>query len=234
MRGYLDIHSHFLYGIDDGAQTRFDMEVMLDAAHADGITSIFATPHVTPGLYPLNTDLVRVRLDEARAYCRLKRYQMDLYVGAEILFTPALERFAVEGQLPTLADSECILLEFVPDISYGEMESAIGVLERSGYDVIIAHIERYACLYRRNNAYRLKEKHEVRYQINCNSILKGRGLLKDHHIKKWLENEIIDFVATDSHDTEKRPSQMHVAHAALRQMYREAYADKLVGQFSYR
>jgi len=205
------------------------MEVMLDAAHADGITSLCATPHVTPGVQPLNNDLLSTRLDEARAYCHSQNYQIDLYAGAEIMFTPALERFALEGQLPALADSGYVLLEFVPDISYAEMESAIGMLQRCGYDVIIAHIERYECLYRRNHAYRLKDAYDVRYQVNCSSVLKGRGLLKDHHLKKWFKNEIVDFVATDSHDAQRRPTRMRAAHEALTQKYGEAYADRLAG-----
>lgn len=234
MKGYVDIHSHFLYGVDDGAKTKTDMEVMLDAAHADGVTSIFFTPHVTPGVYPLKSKLIKKRLKEARMYCRSKGYEMDLFAGAEIMYTPALERFALEGRLPSLADTDTILLEFVPDISYKEMEAAVGMLERSGYDVIIAHVERYACLYRRHNAYRLKEKHDVSYQMNCSSILKGKGFLKDHRMNKWLKDEIIDYVATDSHDLKKRPPLMSAAHSLLRQKYRKAYADKLVGRRSAR
>lgn len=37
MSGFTDIHAHFVYGMDDGAQNRTDMKAMLDAAHADGI-----------------------------------------------------------------------------------------------------------------------------------------------------------------------------------------------------
>ena len=37
MKGFTDIHAHFVYGVDDGAQTRQDMEAMLDAAHADKV-----------------------------------------------------------------------------------------------------------------------------------------------------------------------------------------------------
>ena len=44
MKGFRDIHSHFVYGVDDGARTREDMEAMLDAAHADGIASLVSTP----------------------------------------------------------------------------------------------------------------------------------------------------------------------------------------------
>ena len=229
MKGFTDVHSHFLYGIDDGAQTKAEMEGMLDAAYADGITSLFATPHVTPGVYPSDYALIRRRLTEARTYCHAKGYQLQVYSGAEIMFTPALERIAREGHLPTLADSANILLEFVPDISYQEMEAAIGMLMRSGYSVILAHIERYDCLLHRKNAYRLKDRYGLRYQVNCNSVLQRKGFLRDRHLTVWLKSEIVDFVATDSHDTHRRPPQMDAAYSALRQMYRKEYVDKLVG-----
>lgn len=48
--GYRDIHSHYLYGLDDGTKTKQEMEAMLDAAQADDISSLFATPHVIPGV----------------------------------------------------------------------------------------------------------------------------------------------------------------------------------------
>lgn len=229
MSGYRDIHAHFLYGVDDGAKTKADMEAMLDAAHADGVTALVATPHATPGVYPLDHELVRERLEEAQAYCRSREYPMTLYAGAELMYTPALDRFAQEGRLPTLAGSGDVLLEFAPDVVYEELEAAVGMLERAGYQVILAHIERYGCLYRRKNAYRLKQQHPVRYQMNCSTILNGRGWLKDRQIQKWLAEEIIDFVATDSHDVSKRPTQMRAAHAALCQRCGEAYADRLVG-----
>lgn len=54
MTGFTDIHSHFVYGVDDGAKTRADMEAMLDAAYADGVTSLFATSHMTPGISPFD------------------------------------------------------------------------------------------------------------------------------------------------------------------------------------
>lgn len=45
----------------------------------------------------------------------------------------------------------------------------------------------------------------------------------------WLKREIIDFIATDSHDTDKRPPQMKEAYTILRQKYRKAYVDGLFG-----
>lgn len=150
MKGFTDIHSHFLYGMDDGARSRVQMEAMLDAAYADGISSLFATPHVTPGIYPLDNALLTQRLNEARRYCRSKGYHMNIYSGAEVLYTPALRNYVVNYRLPTLGDSDYVLMEFVPDIAFKELESALELMERHGYITVLAHIERYACLLRGN------------------------------------------------------------------------------------
>ena len=63
---FSDIHSHFVYGMDDGAQTVQDMEAMLDAAVADGVGCLIATPHMTPGVHPFNEERFWRHLFEAR------------------------------------------------------------------------------------------------------------------------------------------------------------------------
>ena len=87
--GFTDIHAHFLYGLDDGAEDRGGMEAMLDAAHADGIASLFATPHVTPGIEPFDMARYQEHLEEARRYCRRKGYALRLYSGAICAESPS-------------------------------------------------------------------------------------------------------------------------------------------------
>lgn len=229
MTGFTDIHSHVIYGVDDGAQTRAEMEALLDAAHAEGIATLYATSHVTPGVAPFDHALYERHLAQARQYCREKGYALTVQSGAEIMYTPAIGHYAAERLLPTLADSDHILMEFVPDIAYSELEGAVDLAERAGYAVILAHIERYDCLYRRQNARRLKERHDVRYQVNCSTIIDGRGFLRDRRIRGWLQDEMIDFVASDAHNCARRSIRMREAYGVLRQRVGEDYADWLTG-----
>ncbi|MDO5378769.1 MAG: hypothetical protein Q4G52_10590 [Clostridia bacterium] len=229
MTGFTDIHSHVIYGVDDGAQTEAEMEAMLDAAHAQGISTLFATSHVTPGVLPFDHALYEQHLMQARRYCRERGYGLTVQAGAEIMYTPAIRHYAAERLLPTLAGSDHILLEFVPDAAYQEIENAVGLAERSGYVVTLAHIERYDCLYRAQNAYRLKERHDVHYQVNCSTIVDGRGFWKDRQIRAWLRDEMIDFVASDAHNCIRRPFRMREAYTALEQRVGEEYAKWLTG-----
>ena len=48
MSGFTDYHAHFIYGVDDGAQTREEMYAMLDAAAADGVRHLFCLLYTSP------------------------------------------------------------------------------------------------------------------------------------------------------------------------------------------
>lgn len=228
MMKFSDIHSHFVYGMDDGAQTAQDMEAMLDAAVADGVGCLIATPHITPGLHPFNEDRFWRHLLEARAYCQIRGYSLNLYAGAEVLYTPALEHYMSRHALPTLANSQKVLLEFAPAIPFAEITDAVDLLERNGYVPILAHIERYKAL-SGLNIYQLKEQHSVLYQVNCSAVIDGEGLFKDMQLRRWFRDELIDHVASDSHNCRLRKTRMKSAFTILSKRFGVEYARRLVG-----
>lgn len=99
MNGFTDYHAHFVYGVDDGAQTREEMYAMLDAAAADGVRHLFATSHSTPGMERFPQEVYDRHLALARAYCTQKGYDLKLEHGSELLYTPAAGYAAVQRQL---------------------------------------------------------------------------------------------------------------------------------------
>ena len=230
MSGFRDIHAHFVYGLDDGAQTRQDMEAMLDAAHADGIASLFATPHVTPGIRPFDDALYTQRLEEARAYCASKGYGITLHRGAEIMYTPALKPYALEHRLPTLGDTRYALMEFSPGIAYDDIINAVSLMERGGYRAVLAHVERYRCLYRGRAAQRLKREHDVWFQMNGATVVRGNGFWRNRVIRRWLREGLIDFIATDTHNRQTRPTNMTAAYDALERLVGRERAERLTGR----
>ena len=97
MSGFTDYHAHFVYGVDDGAQTREEMYAMLDAAAADGVRHLFATSHSTPGMERFPQEVYDRHLALARAYCTQKGYDLKLEHGSELLYTPARYRLGAAG-----------------------------------------------------------------------------------------------------------------------------------------
>ncbi len=229
MRGYRDIHSHFVYGLDDGAQAREDMELMLDAACADRVAVLVATPHVTPGLRPFDREAYARRLAEARAYCQGCGYGITLHAGAEILYTPALHNYASCHRLPTLGDSNAVLMEFVPDVSLKEMQEALELTERYGYLTVIAHVERYRCLFRGKTLQQLRSDFDVRCQMNCQTVYRKNGFWQERRVNRWLTEGLIDCVSSDAHNMTTRPFGMRRAYRALSQRVGKAEARRLTG-----
>lgn len=99
----------------------------------------------------------------ARAYCTQKGYDLKLEHGSELLYTPAAGYAAVQRQLLTLGDTGWVLLEFVPNITAKELETALQEITGAGYRILVAHIERYPCLAQHGLLARLHEQYRLRW-----------------------------------------------------------------------
>ena len=207
MSGFTDYHAHFVYGVDDGAQTREEMYAMLDAAAADGVRHLFATSHSTPGMERFPQEVYDRHLAFARDYCAQKGYDLKLEHGSELLYTPAAGYAAVQRQLLTLGDTGWVLLEFVPNITAKELETALQEITGAGYRILVAHIERYPCLAQNGLLARLHEQYRLRCQINCSAVLDS-GFWQRMRLEHWGKAGLVDAVSSDAHNCTSRPTRM--------------------------
>lgn len=226
MAGFTDLHTHFVYGVDDGAKDAQMMRDMLDEAYRQGVTRIFATSHAEPGMRPFDRETYEDHLREAERYCAEKGYGITLLPGAELLYTPAMDAFIQERRLITLNGSAFVLVEFVPDVEPREIEWMLGLMESQGYRPILAHIERYDCM-KGKRPQRLKEEYPVLFQVNCRTVLDPGGYFRARRLDQWFKAGLIDFVATDMHNCASRSPQMNKAYQALRRKYGRETADRL-------
>lgn len=229
MSGFTDYHAHFVYGVDDGAQTREEMFTMLDAAAADGVTHLYATSHSTPGMRPFPQEVYDRHLTFAREYCRKKGYDLTLENGSEILYTPAAAYAAAERTLPVLGDTDWVLLEFVPNVTPKELETALQELTNCGYRVLVAHIERYPCLAKGGLLRTLRERYPIRCQVNSSTVLHS-GFWQKLRLKRWLKEGLVDAISSDAHDCDTRATQMQLAYQELCTLLGTDAADRLTGR----
>lgn len=229
MSGFVDIHHHILYGIDDGPKTFEEMALMLIAAKRDGVEYIVATPHTTPGLTSLDESLIKTRLSEARQYCKEKGLNVKIILGSEILVTPFLVNLVLEGSVPTVEGTQCVLAEFMPNVRYADMMRGVKQLLRGGYTVILAHMERYHCLRNRyTRVMSMKEKYGVLMQMDCSAIVHAKGYLLNRYVKKLLDRRLIDYVASDAHNVTYRKTKMKLTYDILKRDIGDEYATKLM------
>lgn len=230
MKGFVDIHHHLIYGLDDdGPQNFHETCTMLKAAQTDGITKIIATPHVVPGIQPFQMDVYLARIEEAREYCRQEGIQINILPGAEILYTQMATRYLNDKKIPTLAETSYVLVEFSTAISYAMLVDALWDLIQNGYKPILAHAERYKCLlFRPRRAIFLHNSMGILLQINCATLHKS-GMATKHFCRKLMAKGAVDSVATDAHNTTTRCSTMMTAFELLAKHYGQEYTMALVG-----
>ena len=95
---------------------------------------------------------------------------------------------------------------------------------------VLAHVERYRAL-TFSRLYRLKRQSDVLCQVNCSTVLDGMGPLQNLRLHKWFRDEMIDIVASDSHNCQTRKTRMKSAYSTLSHRFGEEYADRLVRFF---
>lgn len=230
MKGFTDIHQHLLFGMDDGPDSFPRTVAMMRKAWENGAVRIIVTPHVSPGLKPFNYRRYMRKLRLVQDFCEENRIPMEIYGGAEIMYTPMTPSMLAEGKIPTLADTAYVLIEFPAKVAYKDIQRASRRLTAYGYRPILAHVERYKCLMRRTSRmYDLKEDYDVRYQMDCETVLKPKGFFVSRAVRKMLEGEMIDYVASNAHNTKSRRVRMEDTYRKLRREYGRTYADYLTG-----
>lgn len=234
MSNFVDLHHHLIYGVDDGAQSLEDMQKMILRAASEGVRDIVCTSHVTPGYEPFRREVYDAHLQEAREFIGAQGLDLRLHSGCEVLYTDASARLLREGHYPTLAGSDTVLVEFIPDTSFREMTEAVSSFAMAGYDVLLAHVERYEALRSRKNVRILREEFGAYMQMNAGMILGKRGFFTERWFRHMLEEGCIDCVATDAHNLNSRACRMQSCHAVLTEKYGAEMADELSGGFQRR
>lgn len=233
MSGFIDIHHHFLYGVDDGAENKIEMQKMLVDAHRDGIRKMIATPHITPGIIPYSLELLEMQVEEARTFIQSFGIDLEILLGAEVMHTFQTQRFLSEHLIPSLGGTDKILLELASNAAYFEIEDAILAVLRAGYLPILAHIERYDCLMNaRHRLVDLKKEYDVFYQVNADCILRGRDYVTNKTIKRSIQEGIVDYVATDAHNVHRRGTNMKNVYSKMSELYGQDTANRLTGNDS--
>lgn len=221
----VDIHSHILWGMDDGARTIEESEAMLHMAARYGTTDIVATPHADMQ-YTYAPDLVNQRMAELQGRVgksiRIHRgcdFHLKIDNIREAIENPA--KYSVNG-------NGWLLVEFSDWMIIPNTEEIFNQLESAGMRIIVTHPERNALL--RGKFDRLENwVHSGAYlQITAQSVLGYFGGEARRFSEKLLDNGLVHFVASDAHDLERRMPRLDLAFWALAERYSEEYATALM------
>ncbi len=224
--GFADIHCHMLAGVDDGAQTIEEMIEMARLAHEDGITAVCFTPHSGKRGKDSDPNLIKKAFAVSSQLLTERFPDMSFYLGNELYYSSDIPSKIKSGQYFSVNGGKYVLVEFFPGTDLFNIESGIRFIRMAGFVPILAHTERYACVFKSEETLTRLRKNETVIQVNCDCILKS-GLIWRHRVKKLLRCGLIDLVASDSHDAVQRIPRMSQCYKQIALYTDREYADIL-------
>ena len=210
----IDIHTHILPCIDDGASSLQEAIELLLAEKQQGITGVVFTPH-----FVLQDKSLNNFIEERNAAFNLLKKEiektglcqdMEFYLGAEVRYDPNLikeDLFAlcIEG-------TSYLLLEPLNVYPYN-FEKTLDAILSMGITPIIAHVERFNYLIKDEKLLSRLLNNGVVFQSNAHAVLSRKFGSKN--AKKLIKRGIVQVIASDTHNLECRPPMLKEAFKKL-------------------
>ena len=224
--GYWDIHDHLLPGVDDGSCCMQETFELLQAEYEQGIRNIVFTPHFRPGMFSVPAG------ERESVYREVIKQAAPSFPGME--FFLGCEFFAHRNMISELKDERCrmagtraVLLEFSTRSDFEFVGDSINAVSSAGMLPVLAHVERYQCMYESDERIASLRGRGALIQINAGSLL-GKGTRQQKHFCQMLMSQkCVDFIASDAHNPETRPVLMGKCIAAVSKKYGADVAEKI-------
>jgi protein-tyrosine phosphatase len=220
----IDIHSHVLFGLDDGARTLEESVAMLRMAAEHGTTDLVATPHAN----------LTYRFEPQRIAERLGKVEeaaggvLRLYTGCD--FHLSFENIQDAIEYPrkyTIHQKNYLLVEFSELLIFKNTDEIFARLRDAGMIPVITHPERNGLLRQRGEQISRWVEEGARVQLTAQSLTGSFGRRAQDFSRELLDRRLVHVVASDGHDCERRPPVMDQARAWLQKHYGEALAEAL-------
>ena len=212
----VDLHSHILPDMDDGASDVGMSMSLLREEFKQGIEQIVFTPHYY--LHHESVDEFLSRRDYAWNILKEElsgselNNKFDFHFGAEIRYSTSLPNQAELDSL-CISGTKVLLLEFSPDHFPENAEEVIYRLQLHGFVILLAHVERFPWLrHDPDFLYRLVIS-GVYAQFNADSVIRDSG--KNSFIHNMLKCGLVHGIGSDTHNPESRPPHIKDADTYL-------------------
>jgi protein-tyrosine phosphatase len=194
--GFVDLHSHVLYGVDDGATDEPTAIAMLDGLAALGITEQCVTPHQKSSQYLPSWERIAAAL--AAVERARKPEHPTLRLGAESMWDDVFIRRVAEDQIPYYRDTVAFLVEVPPPLFPPGMVDVMFKLRLRRKVPVLAHPERYQPLWDNDELARSLRR-VCAFVVDLGAVAGFHGKRETRAARHLLETGIACAVASDAH-----------------------------------
>ncbi len=211
----LDLHTHFLPGVDDGPPTLAESIAILRIAVACGTAVMVATPHNRDVWQKMSIADLRSLFDQVYQASRQAGLPLELHLGMENHVEPDLPERVDQGMALTLAGTRSILVE-LPFFHYSPyIDETLFALQVRGLTPVIAHPERQADIQRRPELLRALVERGMLAQITAESMTGEFGKEAHASARTLLKQGLVHLMASDTHGSQGRRTPAMAEAVAL-------------------
>lgn len=194
----VDIHSHLIPGIDDGADTIETALELIKRLQALGYKKLITTPHVMSDMYPNTRADIMSGLEKVRAALDAAGIDIAIDAAAEYYMDEHFESIINSEDMLTLSGNRVLVeMSFVSEPP--NLFHYIFKMQTKGYRPILAHPERYVFLKKNFEQYHRLKEYGCEFQLNILSLTGYYGKPTQELALKLLKNKMIDYLGTDLH-----------------------------------
>lgn len=195
----VDMHSHLLPGIDDGAETIEDSIELIKSLKDNGYSKLITTPHVMGDFYKNTPEIIKAKLEEVRKAVKEEGIEIEIDAAAEYYLDEWFISNLEKGNEILTFGNKYVLFETSFLNEPANLKEAIFLISSNGYKPVFAHPERYVYLYSSFEKYEELFERGLYFQININSLSGYYSKAAKKIAEKLIEKEMVHFVGTDCH-----------------------------------
>ncbi|MER1984841.1 MAG: CpsB/CapC family capsule biosynthesis tyrosine phosphatase [Solibacillus sp.] len=200
-----DIHSHLLFGVDDGPETVDDSLEMLTQAAKEGITQIIATSHATHPMFHTAAEDIQRQVPLLQQKLNEQGIPLQIHTGHEIRVTDQTITQLQTGHVLPLANSRYVLLELPSATVPPFVKNLIVELVKDGYVPIIAHPERNKAIAEKPERLEVLIREGAVAQITAGSLSGHFGKAIQQVSVQLVEANLVHTYGSDAHNLKTRP-----------------------------
>jgi len=202
----VDLHCHVLPAVDDGSESLETSLEFCRVALADGVTTLVATPHQKPGLWENGPEAIRQKVADLRLALEEAAIPVEIVEGAEVYLSGDLLERVRDGKVTTLGGTgRYLLLELPYQQTPVRVEETVFQLKLAGITPVLAHPERISYFTADMDRVEKLVRLGCLSQITASALVGGFGERTKEFTLRLLEGDLVHVIASDAHDTVRRP-----------------------------
>lgn len=223
----IDLHCHLIYDTDDGAKEIDNSINMIKEAAKAGFKKICCTPHYLVPQYAKTKAENIEKLEKIKEKLAEENIDVELFLGNEVYVVDNIYELIESNKVSTINDTNYVLIEFPMTFKSFIAEDEVDSLISHGYNVILAHPERYSYVQKDITYLDTFIERGVYLQGNYETLLGKYGNNAKKTLIKLIKEEKIDLLSTDNHKEKSTYTKMDKILKVLRKYAKDEYFESL-------